>query len=402
MRLIYMEHKKLWDKKIVRLSVCICFIYIVVFGSVLTFQWFTYGSTKDITSVWGKHFDGYSMIRKEQEHARLFNDQLTDDTLQALVRDYQQIERSGNSELLRQTDWEKVNQWLGTLYPELKDSDIYNVMISYVNPEQLTGLYERRQAILEEFLEVNNQTGDEKDYLLEMDQRVQKPFRYEWMKGWENLLGSISEYGMVMALSIAIALSSLFAGEWHNNTCPLVLTMKNGWKMLGIAKIITGILFTIELYLLVAIPSILSQIFFMGTSGWDMPIQNIKLIAVAPLNMLQAEVYEYIFTLLGIIGFAGIVMLFSAAVKNNVLSLLLSLAVVYGPMIIAGYLPYHAQKAVDLLPLVGSSMDIFRTNTFHIFGRYVWSPYLLLIVPVVIGVLCMPMAVSKWAKRMRR
>ena len=145
-----------------------------LFGSVLTFQWFTYGSTKDITSVWEKHFDGYSMIRKEQEHARLFCNQLTDDTLQALVRDYQQIERSGNSELLRQTDWVKVNQWLGTLYPELKDSDIYNVMISYVDPEQLTGLYERRQAILEEFLEVNNQTGDEKDYLLEMDQRVVK------------------------------------------------------------------------------------------------------------------------------------------------------------------------------------------------------------------------------------
>lgn len=32
----------------------------------------------------------------------------------------------------------------------------------------------------------------------------------------------------------------------------------------------------------------------MGTSGWDMPIQNIKLIAIAPMNMLQAEIYEYV------------------------------------------------------------------------------------------------------------
>ena len=31
----------------------------------------------------------------------------------------------------------------------------------------------------------------------------------------------------------------------------------------------------------------------------DMPIQNIKLIAVAPMNMLQAEIYEYAFVLLG-------------------------------------------------------------------------------------------------------
>lgn len=53
----------------------------------------------------------------------------------------------------------------------------------------------------------------------------------------------------------------------------------------------------------------------MGTAGWDMPIQNIKLIAVAPMNMLQAEIYEYVFVLLGAIGFAGIVMFISAAVK---------------------------------------------------------------------------------------
>lgn len=53
----------------------------------------------------------------------------------------------------------------------------------------------------------------------------------------------------------------------------------------------------------------------MGTTGWDMPIQNIKLIAVAPMNMLQAEIYEYAFVLLGAIGFAGIVMFISAAVK---------------------------------------------------------------------------------------
>ena len=47
-------------------------------------------------------------------------------------------------------------------------------------------------------------------------------------------------------------------------------------------------------------------------------------------------------------------MFISAAVKNNVLTLLLSLAVVYGPMMIAEYLPYKMQKALDLIPLVGS------------------------------------------------
>ena len=204
-----------------------------------------------------------------------------------------------------------------------------------------------------------------------------------------------------MALFLGIVLSSLFAGEWHDNTSALVLTTRNGWGKIALAKILTGLAFTVELFALLAVSNVISQLFFMGTAGWDMPIQNIKLIAVAPMNMLQAEIYEYVFVLLGAIGFAGIVMFISAAVKNNVLALLLSLAVVYGPMMIAEYLPYGMQKALDLIPMVGSSTDIFRTNTFRIWGKLIWSPYLLITIPVLIGILCMPFAIKSWSRRMK-
>ena len=139
----------------------------------------------------------------------------------------------------------------------------------------------------------------------------------------------------------------------------------------------------------------------MGTAGWDMPIQMIKLIAIAPMNMLQAEIYEYAFVFLGAIGFCGVVMLISSAVKSNVLALLFSLAVVYGPMMIAEYLPYGVQKALDLIPLAGSGADIFRTNTFNLLGKIIWSPYLLITVPVLIGIICIPLAVMRWSRRMK-
>ncbi len=42
----------------------------------------------------------------------------------------------------------------------------------------------------------------------------EKPFRYEWVEGWSQLLGSmVADLGVVMALFLAIALSSLFAGS---------------------------------------------------------------------------------------------------------------------------------------------------------------------------------------------
>ena len=402
MDLFILEHKKLWRKRIVKVCVLLCFVYIVIFGSILSFQWFGFGSSNDYTSAFGNNFDGYGMIRDSQKYALTFGEELTDETLQQLVKDYQRMEAAGMEKELEKTDWKIINSWLATLYPELRDAGTYQTMISYVTPDKLTGFYERREQAINAFLENNGQIGAEKEYLLQLEQEVETPLRYGWVEGWSQLLGSMAaDLGSVMALFLAIVLSSVFAGEWHDNTSPLILTTTNGWGKVAFAKILTGLAFTVEFFVILVIPGIVSQIFFMGTSGWDMPIQNIKLLAIAPINMLQAEAYEYVFALLGAIGFAGVVMLISATVKNNVFALLFSLAFVYGSMAVAEYLPYEIQKALDLLPLVGSGTDIFRTNTFCVFGKYVWSPYLLVTVPVLIGICCMPFAIRNWSRRLK-
>jgi len=402
MELFLLEHKKLWRKTSTKISVFLCFLYLVVFGSILSFQWFSFGSSDDYTSAFGNNFDGYDMIRKSQEYSLMFGGELTDQSLQKMVGDYQDIGAAGVDRELEKTDMHIINSWLGTLYPELLDTGSYKTMMNYVELGKLTGFYERRRNIIEDFLENNGQNGDEKEYLLQINAKVKEPFRYEWTEGWSNLLGSIvPDMGVVMALFLAIVLSTLFAGEWYNNTSSLLLTTKNGWKKIAFAKIGVGLFFTAEFFVILTAGNLVSQIFFLGTAGWDMPIQTIKLIAIAPMNMLQAEIYEYAFVFLGVIGFAGVVMFISAKTRSNVLALLFSLAVLYGPMMIAEYLPYGVQKALDLIPLVGSGADIFRTNTFCVFGKYVWSPYLLIAVPVLVGVLCLPFAVKSWSRRLR-
>lgn len=405
MELFLLEHKKLWRRRSTKISVLLCFIYVVTIGSVLSFQWFIFGSwsSDEYISAFGNNFDGYEMIRNEQDYSLTFGGELTDESLQQLVRDYQEISAAGIDRELQKTDRYIVNSWLNALYPELQNGEMYyKTMISYVAPENLIDFYERRQNVIEDFLENNGQTGTEKDYLLQLNSQVKEPFRYEWTEGWSNLLGSmVPELNVVMALFLAIVLSALFAGEWHDNTSPLILTAKNGWRKIALAKVFTGLAFTVELFAMIAAGQIAAQLFFLGTTGWDMPIQLIKLIAIAPMNMLQAEIYEYAFILLGGVGYAGIVMLISAAVKSSVPALILSLAVVYVPSMIDQYLPFGLQKALDFIPLVGSGTDIFRTNTFHIFGKYVWSPYLLIAVPVLIGIACMPFAVKKWSRRIR-
>ncbi len=404
MELFRLEHKKLWRKASVRVCVLLCFAYVVIFGGVLSYQWFEFGSTNDVTSAFGNNFDGPAMIRSYQAQAASYGEYLTDEVLQQMVRDIQ-------ADNARGVYWENkscrslVNSCLSQLYPELEDPDsAYPILMEYyVDSGGLTGLYARRQAAVEEFLHLQGQgAGEEGAMLLAMNEKVEEPFPMGWTGGWQNLLGgALPDMGMIMALFLAIVLSPTFSGEWHSNTAPLLLTMDRGWRHLALAKVLSGLAFAAELFGLLAVGGVAAQLVYLGTDGWDMPIQTIKLLAVAPMNMLQAEIYEYAFTLLGVIGFAGVVLLLSAQVKSNVLALLLSLAVAYGPMMIAQYLPYGLQKALDLLPLVGSSADIFRTNTFHIFGKYIWSPYLLIIVPVLIGLVCIPFAIMKWSRRQR-
>ncbi len=401
--LIRLEHKKLWGRRSTKISVFLCFFYVIVIVNILCFQWFSYGSSGDHTSAFGNHFDGYTMIRDSKEYSRTFGGELTDETLQRMVKEYQDMAAADLDRERQLTDRPKIDSWLEQLYPELRDTGTYYTMITYADPEKLTGFYERRTQALEDFLEISEQTGAERAYLLQMEEKVEKPFSYEFLEGWSNILTSMAaELGTVMALFLAVVLSPLFSGEWRDNTSPLLLTTRYGWEKIARAKIITGLLFTTELFLLLAAGGLITQSFYLGWSGWDMPIQMIKLIAVAPMNMLQAEIYEYGFTLLGALGYTGIILLISAAVKNNMFALIFSLAAVYLPPVISRYLPYGLQKALDLLPLVGSPTDIFRTNTFCLFGKYIWSPCLLITAPILIGLLCAPFAVKKWSRRMKK
>ena len=135
-----------------------------------------------------------------------------------------------------------------------------------------------------------------------------------------------------------------------------------------------AVLFTLELYGIITVSSAFLQIVFLGTEGWDMPIQCIKILAAAPWNVLQAEIYEYV-------------------------SLLISLGIVFVPMAVSQFLPLWGQKLLDLIPFVGNATDIFRTNMYHLFGLRIWSPYLLITMPISLGVISLPFAVHFWAKR---
>ena len=112
MELFLLEHKKLWRKKSVKISVLLCFVYTVIFGSILSFQWFSFGSSDDYTSAFGNNFDGYEIIRRSQEYSLMVGGKLTDESLQQLVRDYQSMDAAGlEDDLEKQTGLLSIAGW---------------------------------------------------------------------------------------------------------------------------------------------------------------------------------------------------------------------------------------------------------------------------------------------------
>ena len=316
MELLRLEHKKLWHRKSVQIGVLLCFLYIIIFGNLLSYQWFTFGSTDDFTSSFGNHFDGYSNIH-----------------------------------------WKALNSWIQTLWPELEEADQPYIMLSYVDPSQLTDFEERRKKALEDFLDMNGQTGEEKEYFLNMNAKADTPLQYRWTEGWTFVTADfVSQCGVVLAIFLAIGIAPMFCGEWHDHTKALIATTKNGRKKIAGVKVMAAFLFALELFGIITASSVFLQIVFLGPEGWDMPIQCIKILAAAPWNVLQAEIYEYVYLLLAALGYTGIVLLCSALTRSNYVSLLTSLGIVFVPMAVSQFLPLWGQKLLDLIPFGSHSI----------------------------------------------
>lgn len=403
MELFALEHKRLWRSTRVWLCVLLCFLYSVVWGSLIWYQWLGFGSQNDSTDQHDNNFDGYSAIRGFQEQFSQFGDYWTDETIQKIVAEYQSYDIYEKPGLQSMGDWVLAYECLDRFYPELEDQENqrYQPLILYADTTKITDFYAHRADVLEFTLEVTKQnnglTEADKQMFLDMDSQVETPWKYEWTQGWTNLNFSWSK----LAPYLAIALAFLFSGEWHDSTAPLLHTTKQGWRKLARVKILSGFAFAMELYILIAGGKVLTHLVYFGTSGWDIPIQYDKLLAVAPWNMLQAELYQLAFGLIGVFGYAGLVMLMSALVKNNVLALVFSLAFVYVPDVLARYLPNWLKAVSQYLPLVGSSYEYLTYNVFHIFGLSIWSPWMMIMVPFLIGIVCIPFAIHGWARRQR-
>ena len=403
MELLWWEHKKLWRHKSTWAAVTMILFYAL--GTLVSYQWMTFGSTDPQT--WGTYWDGYAHVRAMQREARQWEGPLTEEKFRAMTADWQQKFRRENAGA--QTDRRRLgatddvdrdflSSYFSTLWPEEEDRRQGDFWLSYVEPHRLTGLYERRDAAVDRFLQAVCPLERDAAYFRAMEQGVPKPFSYGWTAGWRYVLGSIlGDLGLLMGIPLAIALAPVFARERRCRMDALQYAARKGRGGVAAAKTAGAFLLGTELFFLWLATQLALQFFFLGTRGMALPVQLIKPLATAPLTVWQAELWAYAQLFAATLGFTGLMLLLSA-LCSSFAAVLCGLALLFGPVLAGAWLPVAAQKALELLPFVGSTVDTLRTNLYHVFGWAVWSPYAFLAVPPLLGLAALP-AARRWCRR---
>lgn len=250
--------------------------------------------------------------------------------------------------------------------------------------------YENREHIVSEYLEKQVIDKLDREIFIKQNSQVKVPFIYDWIGGQDVYLRFIGSVSMFATLFLCIALAPLFAGEYHQNASSILLCAKYGREKLARAKIRAAIIITSATYILSMAIYLICQLIFVGTRGLSSPIQLIKPIATAPLSIAQAEIFAVIAGLLDCFAVAAFTITLSSKMSSAFPVITISLLVLLLPLIVRDNLPEWLKGCVKLFPFASDYSELFRINIYHVLGIRIWSPYLLLFIPVLIILLSIP------------
>lgn len=212
-------------------------------------------------------------------------------------------------------------------------------------------------------------------------------FKYGWL--------STTDFNVIATLIttlIAVGLATIFSDEYQSNGAQIVLSCKRGKNKLVLAKLITGLMFTAMVFVIV------NTIYMFGAMkfdfiGGDKPLELFKYYRTTHFDIRVIDYYIAGLgaSFIGAMLFALVTMLMSLLVKNNMISVLLSLGMYYVPAFLGSFIPMDSVARIfreinfaETVRVVG----MFRhPSTYNIFGTPVlYSTVLISLVVVSIPV----------------
>jgi len=256
-----------------------------------------------------------------------------------------------------------------------------------ISKDLANAYYEKRIAQYKRNLENNPHFSPQNiERIMQSDSNVEKPFIMEYTLGYERFFSLSTTNAFIIMFLISFILSPIFVNEYSQKTDSLILSSKNGKHSQILAKIFTGISFSLLLSLFLSLVGYVLCMFIYGFDGANAPIQlHIPLITYN-FTMLEVVLLLCITTAFGSLLMTGICLFLSSVINRSIVVLAISVTIILSGMF-NNLLPDSLYKAKFFLPSsMGTYFDIVLNQySWNIFGINLWLYQAVCIIAFIIG-----------------
>lgn len=253
-RLYTYELKKILKRKIVWIALAVNIVLAAFTGCGNIFSSITVYRGQEYVSMNGLEYERYKKENKMKLSGKAIDDTLLKETKEA----YQKIHTvsygeeelgAGNSASHTMTEGRFDKD---TNLEELKQQiELYKVIYNYVsdcvgNYEAIHTIYEtelyqaRHERLLGRWDELGL-SGEEKEYWIKKENKIETPFIYQYAEGWERVISAVYSLCFMMGITIAVCLANVFSEENLRKTDQLILCSRYGKKHCYFAKVAAGV-----------------------------------------------------------------------------------------------------------------------------------------------------------------
>ncbi|KGM96922.1 membrane protein [Clostridium novyi A str. 4552] len=365
--LIKYELKKIFKRKSTKISLVVILLWLLCLG-ILTVK------DQDYTDKSGKGINGLKSIELKKEGVTKHAGYLSKEKLTNVFNDYQKIIKDSknyqpNSKWLKNEAFAKYvdkNEILGLLRQDFSYADTLNYdIIDSLHSKDINNFYKRRDEKVKEILNKKYSHGSysqsEKDYVLSLNQKISKPFYFNYFNGWEEILRRLFQImAMLIALVISICVSPIFAMEYQTGADSVILSTRYGKNKLIIAKILAVLLCATFVYFGLILIVTLGMLWCYGIEGWNASFQVMSIKSVYPYSVLEVYLLGVAIGYLVILAFSSFIMLLSSKIKTS------AIMVISGLLI---FVPILVRRDKENLAL-NRVMNLFPGNAFNTFVNF--------------------------------
>lgn len=227
--------------------------------------------------------------------------------------------------------------------------------------------YDIRKEMIKAKLTKLSLSDKEVEKHLALDDKVETPFTYFYSEGYDRFVTLNYTTGMLVTFGLAICLAPIFAGEYTSNMDGLLLSSKYGKNKLILAKLITGVSFTILNILLFLGINLLECLIIYGFEGGNAPFQLWEVLSTYPLMIKDVIKILVLCTAFASVWTISITMFVSAKFKSPFGVIIVTTVIIFGGMFV------HVSSPNRLLITLENLLPSNMMAPWGVFSDYMYQ-----------------------------